>query len=98
MLLDQVDHQFPRYRLCQNLATLSSKSNSFQELQNILVQNKIEAYEIGAFKIGEAVVQLEDRDRSAPLGRLESERFASDSWFHKGVEFYQSELEGLELP
>lgn len=77
---------------------ISVADERFQELQNILVQNKIEAYEIGAFKIGEAVVQLEDRDRSAPLGRLESERFASDSWFHKGVEFYQSELEGLELP
>tara|TARA_Y100000815_G_C13348478_1_gene503146 strand:+ start:5422 stop:6429 length:1008 start_codon:yes stop_codon:yes gene_type:complete len=77
---------------------ISVADERFQEFQNVLVQNKIEAYEIGAFKMGESIVLLEDGDRSAQLGRLESERFASDSWFHKGVEFYQSELEGLVLP
>jgi len=77
---------------------ISVADKRFQEFEDFVSQNSIAAHEIGIFRTGQAAVILEDGHRSAQLGRLESERFASDSWFHKGASFYQSELEHLKLP
>lgn len=77
---------------------ISVSKKRLHEFQKFIRHNNIEAHDIGVFQTGKPRVVLKDDDRSQLLGRLESERFASDSWFYKGIEFYQSELQNLELP
>lgn len=77
---------------------ISVGNKEFLRFMEFVEDNQIDASKIGRFRQGKANVQLFDRGRSIPLGRLESERFASDSWFHKGISFYEEMLNTLELP
>ncbi|MGO7769837.1 thiamine-monophosphate kinase [Rhizobium ruizarguesonis] len=52
---------------------------------------------IGEFVEGTAV-RLVDGVRSIPMGRLESERFAADSWFTVGIDEYIRRLHAFVLP
>lgn len=52
---------------------------------------------IGNFSAGSGVF-LVDGERRIQLGRLESERFAKDSWFSSGVDGYLKILKELPLP
>ena len=53
---------------------------------------------IGTFAAGNRGVTLHDAGRSTALGRLESERFATDSWFVTGIQGYLRLLRELPLP
>jgi len=53
---------------------------------------------IGRFVSGDPNVVLRDGDRRLMMGRLESERFASDSWFEIGIDEYRRRLQSFELP
>ncbi len=68
------------------------------EVERLCIEHGISFSVIGEFSEGPSQVILKDSTRTMQLGRLESERFAADSWFLKGVKYYQSELENLELP
>ena len=53
---------------------------------------------IGRFLPGEGKVRLRGETSEIMLERLESERFAEDSWFHQGLEGYEEMLRSLPLP
>jgi thiamine-monophosphate kinase len=53
---------------------------------------------IGVFVEGTPGVELLDENRRIRAGRLESERFAADSWFTQGIDEYIRRLENFELP
>jgi thiamine-monophosphate kinase len=53
---------------------------------------------IGRVVAGQAKVDLVDHDRRLRAHRLESERFASDSWFTEGIDEYIRRLEAFPLP
>ncbi len=53
---------------------------------------------IGSFVAGHRDIILVDEGRCLPMGRLESERFAKDSWFSLGVEEYHRRLLSFTLP
>jgi thiamine-monophosphate kinase len=53
---------------------------------------------IGHFHEGEPELRLFDGDRSIRAHRLESERFAPDSWFLVGIEEYIRRLQAFPLP
>lgn len=53
---------------------------------------------IGKFLPGEGKVRLRGETSEIMLERLESERFADDSWFHQGLEGYEGMLKSLRLP
>ena len=59
---------------------------------------KVPATVIGEFANGETGVVLKTRSSSLPLARLESERFATDSWFTKGIDEYRRLLLEFPLP
>ncbi|MER9672714.1 AIR synthase related protein [Mesorhizobium sp. M0208] len=53
---------------------------------------------IGHFEAGVPSVWLHDGSDRCALGRLESERFAADSWFKLGIEEYRRRLLEFPLP
>jgi thiamine-monophosphate kinase len=53
---------------------------------------------IGELVAGAPVVEIQSGTRSILAPRLESERFAKDSWFSEGISGYISRLENIELP
>lgn len=53
--------------------------------------------EIGVFSAGPPIVRVTRQGRSATAPRLESERFARDSWFTSGIEGYIRLLESVPL-
>lgn len=53
---------------------------------------------IGRFVAGPREVILINEDRRLTMGRLESERFAKDSWFEFGVDEYHRLLRSFPLP
>jgi thiamine-monophosphate kinase len=68
------------------------------EVEDRLRASSVPAAVIGEFADSVAGVVLETRSSRLPLGRLESERFASDSWFARGISEYQRLLHQLPLP
>lgn len=68
------------------------------ELHEMMNAEGIIGCEIGEFVDTAQGVQLRDAGSSVVLGRLESERFAPDSWFHLGVEAYEEMLRNTALP
>ncbi|TCP85039.1 thiamine-phosphate kinase [Rhizobium sp. PP-CC-2G-626] len=53
--------------------------------------------EIGEFVAGdEVMLKLDGREK--PIGRLESERFAKDSWFSEGIDGYVRRLREFSIP
>jgi thiamine-monophosphate kinase len=53
---------------------------------------------IGKFVEGAPSVDLLDGDNRIRAGRLESERFAEDSWFTQGIDEYVRRLLQFDLP
>jgi thiamine-monophosphate kinase len=53
---------------------------------------------IGQFGNGDAEVLLLDGGEALRMGRLESERFAPDSWFSRGIEGYLQNIRAFPLP
>ena len=53
---------------------------------------------VGEFQDGTPRAILRRGDRIVDAPRLESERFAKDSWFTKGIESYVNSLLQVELP
>ena len=72
-----------------------SKSDALRE---VMMTEGIVGCEIGEFVETTKGVELRDGDTTVHLGRLESERFAPDSWFHLGIEAYEEMLRSLTLP
>ena len=68
------------------------------EIQRIGLSMGSAVIPIGEVIAGAAVVQLKSGERCVRAPRLESERFARDSWFSEGIEGYISRLETLRLP
>lgn len=56
-----------------------------------------EAWRIGRVIEGEAQLMMERGDETAQAPRLESERFAEDSWFEQGIEGYIKRLVNVNL-
>ena len=55
-----------------------------------------DVFRIGRANQGEGVFLVRDSGQTIAAPRLESERFASDSWFHEGIDGYVRRL--LDLP
>ncbi|TPO13760.1 AIR synthase related protein [Mesorhizobium sp. B1-1-5] len=72
--------------------------HKFDEVVNLVERLGGQATSIGRFFDGPATVVLASSNVTLPLGRLESERFAKDSWFAKGVQEYRRMLHELPLP
>jgi thiamine-monophosphate kinase len=53
---------------------------------------------IGILEPGEPAVHIRSSSQTILAPRLESERFASDSWFSEGIDGYIRRLVGLNLP
>jgi thiamine-monophosphate kinase len=53
---------------------------------------------IGTFREGAPLVRLHDENKSCEMSRLESERFAKDSWFTEGIDGYIRRLLKFQLP
>jgi thiamine-monophosphate kinase len=66
-------------------------------LHRVATKNRIDLHEIGKFCEGEPGVKLLHEKRSFTAPRLESERFADDSWFSAGIESYIQRLTSLNL-
>jgi thiamine-monophosphate kinase len=71
--------------------------SKFKHLKSLVATIGSSCTRIGQFEQGEGVI-LENDDKSIPMGRLESERFAADSWFSQGVGEYQRQLLMLPMP
>ena len=67
-------------------------------LREVMRAESIVGYEIGEFVNTTQGVELHDGGSTTKLDRLESERFAPDSWFHLGIEAYERMLRSLTLP
>ncbi|NTF06372.1 hypothetical protein G6L37_09375 [Agrobacterium rubi] len=73
------------------------KKDAMTRLADISNKNNIPYTEIGEFAEGTSV-RLVDGEASIPMGRLESERFAVDSWFTIGIQEYIKRLHEFALP
>jgi thiamine-monophosphate kinase len=71
---------------------------TMKDLLAYIGQKGYVAHDIGHFSDVSDGVTLVDGLRRARMGRLESERFAKDSWFHLGVEAYERLLVDFPLP
>ncbi len=80
-----------------NVIITASKSN-FSEISAIVSDNGGKLIVIGEALDGAPEVKVQDKGRWIAAPRLESERFASDSWFEKGVGEYARQLRDLQLP
>lgn len=74
------------------------ESESVESLNGIIANEGYTAFEIGEFTSFFEGVVLKDGAREMKMGRLESERFAKDSWFHLGVGAYEKMLREMPLP
>lgn len=74
------------------------RAENFSRMQELLKAQGGQSTIIGSFSDDAAGVSLQFGDATLPLGRLESERFAADSWFSLGVDEYRRQLLNLELP
>lgn len=70
---------------------------SFERFAQTAERYTIPYTAIGKFSEGRSV-SLKDGHLSIPMGRLESERFAEDSWFTVGIEEYVRRLRAFALP
>lgn len=73
-------------------------AGSVHALNHLCNKENIPGFEIGAFTDKFQGVELRDGNQAISLGRLESERFAPDSWFHLGIDAYEAMLRDLALP
>ncbi|MEP2031428.1 MAG: AIR synthase related protein [Paracoccaceae bacterium] len=69
-----------------------------QQLRQTCGERGIQAIEIGEFTDSAVGVFLNSGSSKIRLGRLESERFAQDSWFHLGIDAYEQMLRQFPLP
>lgn len=69
-----------------------------ERLEDVLKISGSKCTAIGRFIGGGSGVMLNDNGKQLPLGRLESERFAKDSWFQSGIDGYIKLLKELSLP
>lgn len=74
------------------------EAESVEALNELISKEGYAAVEIGKFMDSYEGVMLQDGVREMKLGRLESERFAKDSWFLLGVEAYEKMLREMPLP
>ena len=74
------------------------KTENFTEVEAILSEKGAAYTVIGKFSNALDGVYLYDGDRSIPIPRLESERFAYDSWFLGGIDEYIKRIQDFELP
>ena len=72
-----------------------AEAESFFEAAKL---HKIPTTVIGNFLPGDGMVTLRGKTSEIGLERLESERFAEDSWFHRGLDAYEQMLRSLRLP
>lgn len=77
---------------------VSVPEGNIERVLELRASGVLSATVLGRFSEGPAGVYLRDGIDTIPLGRLESERFAEDSWFLKGVGEYQRQLSLLPLP
>lgn len=73
-------------------------TEALKDLQTFIGQQGYVGHDIGRFSDVSNGVVLVDGARRIKMGRLESERFAKDSWFHLGVEAYERSLLDFPLP
>ncbi|MEL7681417.1 AIR synthase related protein [Citromicrobium bathyomarinum] len=69
-----------------------------EHLDEVLMIAGSKCAAIGRFVEGDLGVVLNENGSKLPLGRLESERFAPDSWFQSGIDGYIKLLKELPLP
>jgi thiamine-monophosphate kinase len=69
-----------------------------EEMMSLAAANNFRATEIGEFCEGDADVIVERQGKRLPAPRLESERFAKDSWFSSGIQGYIDLLRAIPLP
>jgi thiamine-monophosphate kinase len=72
--------------------------SDFEVARLVGSQLGVEITSIGEFWGTEAGVFLRRGDRTVPAPRLESERFAADSWFAEGIQAYVDRLLAIKIP
>ena len=72
--------------------------NNLSIAQQIAKSHKSSVVHIGALQAGSPQVQLQQGSNYTPAPRLESERFAKDSWFSEGIDGYINRLQEIMLP
>ena len=73
-------------------------AGSEDALRDLCKDENVLGFEFGEFTDKFQGVKLRDGAEAVKLERLESERFAPDSWFHLGVDAYEARLRKLNLP
>jgi thiamine-monophosphate kinase len=76
---------------------LAVSPTDVEEVESVSTSHGIDVIQIGQFSPGPPVVRLVADGRGTPAPRLESERFAKDSWFSQGIEGYIEKLQSLDL-
>ncbi len=66
--------------------------------QQIAGTHKSSIVHIGSLAAGSPQVRLHRGNNYIPAPRLESERFAKDSWFSEGIDGYMNRLQAIDLP
>jgi len=74
------------------------EASSLKEIKGIDATVNAQIIPIGELAGGASEVELYSGDASIRAPRLESERFAMDSWFSEGIGGYIARLENLPLP
>ena len=80
------------------LVVISIGEEKLRRFRQAAEVRKLPVTVIGRFLPGEGGVRLRGDVAEIPLDRLESERFMEDSWFGRGMEYYEQMLRSLRLP
>jgi thiamine-monophosphate kinase len=76
---------------------LAVSAADVERIESVSRSHGIELFRIGRFSAGSPEVQLVTDESSFRSPRLESERFARDSWFSEGIDGYIARLQSLDL-
>ena len=80
------------------IVVISVGEAQFHDFCNAARSEGISITVIGKFLTGDGKVRLRGEMSEIVLERLESERFADDSWFHQGLIGYERLLRSLRVP
>jgi thiamine-monophosphate kinase len=76
----------------------AAASEDIAAIEQICARHGSAAIPLGSFDDGNSEVLLTRGGNTIPAARLESERFARDSWFSEGIDGYVTRLCAVPLP
>ena len=76
---------------------LAVSAGDVERIESVSESHGIDLFRIARFASGPPEVRLVTENKSFRAPRLESERFAKDSWFAEGIDGYIEKLRSLDL-